>query len=400
LDPAVTDGFAYDREVILFNNAGVSSSSGEVPTTFEKMGANAVAFIKALGLTTVDVLGFSIGGFIAQQIALQAPDLVRRLVLVGTGPRGGEGMATLTPEAQEIFGATYDDPDHLWLHVHFTHSEKSQAAGREFLKRFRLRTENRDPEVNEKAAPAQIEAIDKWGEYSWVPAAGLAAVSTALSASGKYLSPHLPEAALQFVGSIISFGVITLLFAMMFKWLPDTSVRWRDVWLGAAITASLFEIGKLLISVYIGKQALESTYGAAASLVLVLVWIYYSSQIVLMDAEFTHVYTSRRGSRKQRPDSVQPWLQQVPEPFCRIRWKASAGRWSPEANTSTRSQTILNAIIISLMSRTGTRQQSLYSWAAFIRRISQMHNLIELAPPWQERLDARHKAGRDNPPLR
>jgi membrane protein len=120
-------------------------------------------------------------------------------------------------------------------------------------------------------------------------------LSTALSASGKYLSPHLPEAALHIVGSIISFGVITLLFAMMFKWLPDTSVRWRDVWLGAAITAALFEIGKLLISVYIGKQAFESTYGAAASLVVLLIWIYYSSQIVLMGAEFTHVYTSRRG---------------------------------------------------------------------------------------------------------
>jgi len=162
-DPAVTDGFAKDREVILFNNAGVSSSSGEVPTTFEEMGANAIAFIKALGLTQVDVLGFSIGGFIAQEIALQAPDLVKRLVLVGTGPRGGEGVATLTPEAQKIFGATYDDPDHLWLRVHFTHSEKSQVAGREFLKRFRLRSENRDPEVNGKVAPAQIEAIVKWG---------------------------------------------------------------------------------------------------------------------------------------------------------------------------------------------------------------------------------------------
>lgn len=162
-DPAVTDGFARDREVILFNNAGVSSSSGEVPTTFEKMGANAAAFIKALGLTKVDVLGFSIGGFVAQEITLQAPDLVRRLVLVGTGPRGGEDMATLTPEAQKIFGATYDDPDHLWLHVHFTQSEQSQTAGREFLKRFRLRSENRDPEVNEKVAPAQIEAIGKWG---------------------------------------------------------------------------------------------------------------------------------------------------------------------------------------------------------------------------------------------
>jgi len=162
-DPAVTDGLATEREVILFNNAGVSSSSGEVPTSFEQMAANAVSFVKALRLPKVDVLGFSIGGFVAQEIALQAPDLVRRLVLVGTGPRSGEGMATLTPEAQEIFGATYDQPDHLWLRVHFTRSEKSQAAGREFLKRFRLRAENRDPEVNEKVAPAQIEAIGKWG---------------------------------------------------------------------------------------------------------------------------------------------------------------------------------------------------------------------------------------------
>jgi pimeloyl-ACP methyl ester carboxylesterase len=162
-DPAVTDGLAKDREVILFNNAGISSSSGEVPTTVERMGANAVAFIKALGLKTVDVLGFSIGGFVAQEVALQAPELVRRLVLVGTGPRGGQGMATLTPEAQQIFGATYADPDDVWLSVHFAPSEASQAAGRQFLRRFRLRNENRDPEVNEKVASAQIEAIGKWG---------------------------------------------------------------------------------------------------------------------------------------------------------------------------------------------------------------------------------------------
>jgi len=162
-DPAVTDGLAKEREVILFNNAGVSSSSGEVPTTFEDMGSNAVAFIKALRMTKVDVLGFSIGGFVAQEITLQAPDLVRRLVLVGTGPRGGQSMDTGTPEAQQIFGATYDPPEELWLKVHFTESAASQAAGREFLKRFRRRTENRDPEVNEKVALAQREAIGKWG---------------------------------------------------------------------------------------------------------------------------------------------------------------------------------------------------------------------------------------------
>jgi pimeloyl-ACP methyl ester carboxylesterase len=162
-DPAVTDGFAKDREVILFNNAGVSSSSGNVPTSFEAMGANAVAFIKALGLKKTDIFGFSIGGFVAQEITLQAPDLVRRLVLVGTGPRGGQGMATLTPEAQKIFGASYDPPDEVWLKALFSESPASQAAGRRFLDRFRRRSENRDPEVNESVAPAQIEAIGKWG---------------------------------------------------------------------------------------------------------------------------------------------------------------------------------------------------------------------------------------------
>ncbi len=162
-DPAVTDGFAKDREVILFNNAGVSSSSGEVPTSVEEMAINTIAFIEALGLSRVDLLGFSLGGLIAQEIAIMEPELVRRLVLVGTGPRGGEGMATLTPEAQAIFGGKYANPDHVWLGAFFTPSKRSQAAGREYLKRFRLRTGDRDPEVNEKVAPAQLQALSRWG---------------------------------------------------------------------------------------------------------------------------------------------------------------------------------------------------------------------------------------------
>jgi pimeloyl-ACP methyl ester carboxylesterase len=161
-DPLVTDGLAATREVILFNNAGISSSSGEVPGSAEAMAANAAAFIKALGLAKVDVLGFSLGGFVAQALTLAHPALVRRLVLVGTGPRGGEGMATLTREAQAVFGSTYENPDQLWLGVFFTPSAASQAAGQAFLKRFRLRRD-RDPEVSEKVAPAQIEAIGKWG---------------------------------------------------------------------------------------------------------------------------------------------------------------------------------------------------------------------------------------------
>src|SRR5260221_13022684 len=154
-EPAVTDGLARDREVILFNNAGVSSSSGEVPTTFEQMGANAIAFSLALGLNKADMLGFSIGGMVAQQISLQAPDLVRKLILVGTGPRGGQGMESLTQVAQRIFGAAYDPPEHLWLTVLFSPSEAGQAAGREFLKRKHLRQEGRNPQVDDKGRPDQ-----------------------------------------------------------------------------------------------------------------------------------------------------------------------------------------------------------------------------------------------------
>jgi pimeloyl-ACP methyl ester carboxylesterase len=162
-DPPVTDGLARDREVILFNNAGVSSSSGEVPTTFEQMGTNAVAFSRALGLNKADVLGFSIGGMVAQEITLQAPDLVRKLILVGTGPRGGEGMESMTQVAKRIFGAVYDPPENMWLAVLFSPSESAQAAGMEFLKRKHLRQEGRDPEVNDEVSPAQVEAMDRWG---------------------------------------------------------------------------------------------------------------------------------------------------------------------------------------------------------------------------------------------
>src|SRR5258708_5740266 len=144
-DPALTDGFAQGREVIPFNNAGISGSSGEVPTSIEEMARHAAAFIDALGIKKIDALGFSMGGLIAQQLTLDRPNLVRKLILVGTGPRSGEGMATLTPEAQEIFGARYDPADELWLRVFFAPSGRSQAAGRKYLERQRARSENRDP---------------------------------------------------------------------------------------------------------------------------------------------------------------------------------------------------------------------------------------------------------------
>ncbi|MBW4091694.1 MAG: alpha/beta hydrolase [Proteobacteria bacterium] len=157
-DPAVTDGLAKTREVILFNNAGVSSSSGDVPASFSEMGANAIAFVRGLGLRRVDVLGFSIGGMVAQEITVQVPDLVRRLILVGTGPRGADISAS---KSAEIFAGTYDQPEYLWLAVHFTPSPASQAAGLAFLER-KWRRPDRDPEVTAKASAAQREAIGKF----------------------------------------------------------------------------------------------------------------------------------------------------------------------------------------------------------------------------------------------
>ena len=156
-DPAVTDGLAQGREVILFDNAGVAASSGETPSTFGEMAANAVRFIKALGLTQVDVLGFSIGGMIAQEIAVQAPQLVRRLILVGTGPRGADMVAS---QSAVIFSATYENPEDVWLKVHFAPSAQSQAAGRAFLTRKWLR-QDRDTNVSAETAAAQREAVGK-----------------------------------------------------------------------------------------------------------------------------------------------------------------------------------------------------------------------------------------------
>lgn len=99
-------------------------------------------------------------------------------------------------------------------------------------------------------------------------------VTAALAAAGKFVAPYMPEGVLHVVSLVVSFAVVTVLFAMMFKWLPDVSVGWRDVWLGALLTALFFEVGKAAIGFYIGKQGLESTYGAAASIVVVLIWVY------------------------------------------------------------------------------------------------------------------------------
>jgi membrane protein len=124
-------------------------------------------------------------------------------------------------------------------------------------------------------------------------------VSTVLAAATAWAGRTVGNEALlaQAVSTLISLGALTLLFAMLFKWFPDVAVRWRDVWVGALAAAVLFEAGKLAIAWYVGRQGLESTYGAAASLVVLLIWVYYTAQIVLFGAELAHAWAHRRVPR-------------------------------------------------------------------------------------------------------
>ncbi|MFZ1325505.1 MAG: YihY/virulence factor BrkB family protein [Candidatus Contendobacter sp.] len=137
-------------------------------------------------------------------------------------------------------------------------------------------------------------------------------LSTALSAASRFLGGDAQSQAWlwQALNIVVSFGVTTLLFAMIFKILPDAKVRWRDVWIGAMATAALFSLGRFLIGWYLGQAATESTYGAAGSLVALLIWIYYSTQILFLGAEFTQVYANAYGSRIE-PTENAVWVTEA-----------------------------------------------------------------------------------------
>ena len=126
------------------------------------------------------------------------------------------------------------------------------------------------------------------------------AISAVISGLHAVIDAYLtvPSELLSLTNTTVSFLIVTALFAMIFKVLPDVRIEWRDVWLGAAVTAVLFTLGKSLIGIYLGRAGVTSVYGAAGSLVLVLLWVYYSAQLLFLGAEFTEVYSRRFGSRK------------------------------------------------------------------------------------------------------
>jgi pimeloyl-ACP methyl ester carboxylesterase len=160
-DPALTDALAAHREVILVDYPGVGSSTGEPSSTIAKMARRTIAFVDAMGLERIDLLGFSIGGFVAQEIALVRPTLIRRLVLAATGPKGAPGMHGWR---EDIAAAARGEskPENL-LYIMFAHTETSQAAGMAFLGRFLERREGRDAPTSDAARDAQYDAIVEWG---------------------------------------------------------------------------------------------------------------------------------------------------------------------------------------------------------------------------------------------
>jgi pimeloyl-ACP methyl ester carboxylesterase len=162
-DPRVVDGIAAKHHVITFDNRGVGASSGKVPDTVEAMANDAVTFIRALGFEKVDILGFSLGGMIAQVIALQEPQLVRKLILTGTGPAGGEGIDKVTRISNlDLARAllTLRDPK---TYLFFTRTPNGKQSAKEFLARLKERTENRDKAMSLSGYRAQLKAIHRWG---------------------------------------------------------------------------------------------------------------------------------------------------------------------------------------------------------------------------------------------
>ena len=162
-DPRVVDGIALRRRVIVFDNRGIGASEGKTPTSVEAMARDAVAFIRALGSAPVDLLGFSLGGFISQVVAQEEPQLVRRIILAGTGPAGGTGIDKVTSVTIRDMVKAALTLRHPEYHLFFTESRNGRRAAREFLARLKERTENRDEPVSIRALIAQLKAIHAWG---------------------------------------------------------------------------------------------------------------------------------------------------------------------------------------------------------------------------------------------
>jgi pimeloyl-ACP methyl ester carboxylesterase len=165
-DPRVVDGIAAKHRVITFDNRGVGASSGSTPTTIAEMARDAISFIRALGYDQVDLFGFSMGGMIAQVIAQEEPQLVRKMIIAGTGPAGGEGIEKVSriTYLDSLRGLiTRQDPKQ---YLFFTRTPNGRRAGKEFLARLEERASDRDKDISIRSFRAQLKAIHRWGQQT------------------------------------------------------------------------------------------------------------------------------------------------------------------------------------------------------------------------------------------
>jgi pimeloyl-ACP methyl ester carboxylesterase len=188
-DPRVVDGLAAHHRVITFDNRGVGASEGSTPTTIAAMARDAVSFVRALGFDRVDLVGFSLGGFITQVLARDEPQLVRRIVLAGTGPAGGEGIDKVTSiTIKDMIRAalTFSDPKR---YLFFTRTANGQQAARDFLARLKERTEGRDAAISPWTFRAQLKAIHAWGRQQPADLSGIVAPALVVNGDADRMVP-------------------------------------------------------------------------------------------------------------------------------------------------------------------------------------------------------------------
>ena len=230
-----------------------------------------------------------IGGLLGEEGA----EAIQQMIVGASKPRTGAiasavGIATLLFGASGVFGALHDALNTIW-------------------------------EVEPKPGQGVLGMIkDRFLSFTMVLGVGFLllvalVVSAALAAMGEFMGGVLPvpEGVVHIVNLIVAFGIITLLFALIYKILPDVEIRWSDVWTGAAFTALLFTIGKFALGLYLGKGTVGSAYGVAGSLIVILLWVYYSAQILFFGAEFTQVYANKYGSRVVPAEGAVPVTEEA-----------------------------------------------------------------------------------------
>jgi membrane protein len=261
------------------------------------MGA-ALSYYTLFSLAPMLIIVIAVAGMLFGQDVAQGEILAQMRGLIGEeGAAAVEGLLTSVREPKKSVLATILGIGTLLIGATAVFAELQSALDRVW-------------EVPEKKKPSGIWGMVRTRLLSFGLVLGLGFVllvslvaSAALAALGKWYAGWFEgwDLVLEVLNFAISFGIFTLFFAMIYKFMPSVKIPWRDVWMGAVVTAVLFTVGKALIGLYLGSSSLASGYGAAGSLVVLLAWVYYSAQVFLLGAEYTWVYAHRHGSRKKKP---------------------------------------------------------------------------------------------------